>query len=134
VKLLRQERDDPGPTGEARAPHTDAADPHPRRALVCVACRNRITSEAARIEVAGEHRHVCVNPSGVPFDIACFDLAPGCVPHGRREGYWSWFAGYDWQIALCGTCRAHLGWSFHGDGTFYGLIASRLAPEEGPEP
>lgn len=104
------------------------------RAVICLACRARITTESARIEVGGQHRHVCVNPSGIPFDIACFATAPGCVPHGPPESHWSWFEGFEWRVALCGACRAHLGWSFHGDGAFHGLIAGRIATAEEDEP
>ena len=111
------------------APLVDEVD-RGGRMLVCVACGHRITSERARIEVGGQHRHMCVNPAGIPYDIGCFDLAPGCRPVGPREGHWSWFAGYDWQIELCAGCAAHLGWSFHGDGSFYGLVLTRMVPAD----
>jgi len=105
------------------------------RDLVCVACGEPITSDRARVDVGGQHRHVCVNPSGIPFDIECFRRAPGCVPHGPRETYWSWFEGYAWQIALCRGCRAHLGWSFHGDGGgFHGLITARIVERDRDSP
>ena len=125
----RRDSEDPRREGETPDPALDDADRPDGPPIVCVACAHRITAESARIEIAGQHRHVCVNPSGIPFDIACFDRAPGCVPHGAREAYWSWFEGYAWQIELCGGCRAHLGWSFHGDGSFYGLIATKIVAE-----
>jgi hypothetical protein len=33
-----------------------------------------------------------------------------------------------WRLALCGGCRAHLGWNFRGDkdAGFFGLILDRL--------
>jgi hypothetical protein len=98
--------------------------------FVCVECRHRVAPEHARIEIGGQHRHVCVNPSGLAFDIACFEIAPGAVPYGASEAQWSWFEGYLWRVALCGGCSRHLGWSFEGsNGTFHGLIAIRLAHE-----
>jgi hypothetical protein len=127
VWLLKEAPDEP-----ARAP---AIRPEVERTdasgwFVCVECRHRITPASARIEVNGQHRHVCVNPSGLAFDIACFATAPGAIPHGSLEAYWSWFEGYLWRVALCGGCGRHLGWSFEGSaGTFHGLVALRLALE-----
>jgi len=44
----------------------------------------------------------------------------------------SWFPGYGWKIAGCGTCLTHLGWLFvSGDGgNFHGLILDRLVEEK----
>jgi hypothetical protein len=117
--------DDPSrATGDDLAVRDD--DTGMRRTIVCAACGHVITATDARIAARGEHEHVCVNPSGIPYRIGCFRDAPGCVPHGDEESLFSWFPGYRWQIALCGACRAHLGWSFHGNGTFYGLVVARL--------
>jgi hypothetical protein len=99
------------------------------RAVVCVACRHELTRESARMEVAGRHRHTCVNPAGVVYRIACFAVAPGCGGHGEWSEFFSWFAGYAWQIALCSGCRAHVGWAFAGsDAPFHGLIEERVEP------
>jgi peptide methionine sulfoxide reductase MsrB len=39
----------------------------------------------------------------------------------------TWFAGYAWQVGICGNCDAHLGWIFTSDPhRFYGLILERL--------
>jgi hypothetical protein len=82
------------------------------------------------MEVRGQHEHVCVNPSGIPFHIGCFRSAPGCQALGVPESYWSWFDGYGWQVATCGGCAHHLGWAFSGEGGgFYGLIVARLLEE-----
>ena len=107
------------------------AGPGGGRQVLCAACRGRITTTGARIEVNGEHQHVCVNPGGVVFDIGCFATAPGCLGHGPAESHWSWFEGYQWRIALCRGCRRHLGWSFErGDDAFHGLVLTRLVEEE----
>lgn len=103
------------------------------RAVVCVDCGHRITTTDARTEVGGQHRHVCVNPHGMPFDIGCWATAPGCAHVGSIEAYWSWFAGYTWQIAICGGCGTHLGWRFAAEArSFHGLIVSRVREADQP--
>jgi hypothetical protein len=127
----KKERDS-GEDAEVRA-RDDEGDGG--RRLVCAGCSHVITTERARVEVAGHHRHVCTNPSGVPFDIGCFSLAPGCIPRGPFESYWTWFPGFDWQIVLCGGCMRHLGWGFrHADGSsFVGLILPRIVEARSDE-
>jgi len=105
-----------------------------RRRLCCARCGEPVTSDARRAEIAGKHRHTFVNPHGFVFTIACFTAAPGCLAHGPRTTYWSWFPGYSWQGVLCRACGEHLGWVFRGaDSVFYGLIADRLREEDEPE-
>lgn len=96
----------------------------------CVACGARLAPERARIDVNGAHEHEFMNPSGLRFRVACFAVAPGCVPEGEPSTVWSWFPGCAWQIALCRECSVHVGWSFHGAGsTFHGLVADRIVRE-----
>jgi hypothetical protein len=95
-------------------------------------CGGRLAPERARIEVGGRHQHEFMNPSGLRFVIVCYATAPGCVPEGERSTVWTWFPGRAWQIALCKTCGAHVGWSFHAPasadgGGFHGLIRDRIA-------
>lgn len=96
--------------------------------LRCAACGARITLERARLEVNGAHEHAFMNPSGLRFVVACFAVAPGCVPEGERSTVWTWFPGRAWQIALCKACGVHLGWSFHADeaAPFHGLVRDRI--------
>jgi hypothetical protein len=97
------------------------------RAVACAACRHLLTRIVARTSVNGEHRHVCVNPSGIPYEIGCWSSAPGCSEVGAPEAFWSWFAGYTWQIAVCAACGTHLGWRFaRSEASFYGLIVARV--------
>lgn len=69
-----------------------------------------------------------MNPSGLRFDVACFSVAPGCMPEGERSAVWTWFPGRAWQVALCKGCGSHVGWSFHADGLspFHGLVRARI--------
>jgi len=95
--------------------------------LRCSTCRHPITDDRARFAVHGEHRHVCVNPSGIPYDIACFREAPGLRVFGPRTEAFTWFEGWAWQMGECAECGAHLGWWFtRGEASFTGLIARRL--------
>lgn len=99
--------------------------------IVCVACRARVTSTAARIDVAGAHRHERVNPGGYAFTIGCFRMAPGCTAVGLPSSDFAWFPHYDWQVGLCRACRAHLGWRFSSaNHEFYGLRLDAVVEAE----
>lgn len=107
----------------AGAPGAETED---ERWLRCVACGERVVHAAARIAVDGSHEHGFMNPAGLRFVVGCWSSAPGCISDGSRSTVWTWFPGYAWQVELCRACAAHLGWSFHGGTTFYGLIRDRL--------
>ena len=92
----------------------------------CATCGHELTTSEAGISVEGSHRHVKVNPAGLVFHIACFDPTPGVLPVGSPSEEWSWFAGFQWQVALCGHCAIHLGWTFVGEGQFTALIEGRF--------
>ena len=95
--------------------------------LRCAACGHRITDRAYRSEMSGAHEHTFVNPAGFTFRIGCFVAAPGCKHVGDTSAAFSWFPGWAWQIAICGSCRAHVGWIFRCAGEqFHGLIVSAL--------
>lgn len=118
---------DEGISEVAQGSDLDADEATPLR---CVACRHPITDTRARIAVNGDHRHVCVNPSGIPYDIACFREAPGLRVLGPRTEAFTWFEGWAWQLAECSGCGAHLGWWFsRGEASFAGLIDRRLTEE-----
>ena len=105
-------------------PDTTPRDDEPLR---CAACGHRITERGYRTERSGAHEHTFVNPAGYAFRIGCFVAAPGCVHVGAPSEAFSWFPGWRWQIAVCGRCRAHLGWIFRIAGEqFHGLIVAAL--------
>ena len=77
--------------------------------------------------MAGDSVHRRVNPLGIEYEFSCFSSAPGCRTVGGETDEHTWFAGYQWRIALCGQCRTHLGWRFRSpDNEFFGLIVARL--------
>lgn len=86
----------------------------------------------ARISLSGSHEHFFRNPAGIRFRVACFAYAPGAEAFGIPTEEHTWFPGYAWNLALCRSCAAHLGWKYQStDGGFFGLIADRLLyPEE----
>lgn len=101
-------------------------DHNGQRALVCAECRAHISDSSKRIEVAGQHEHTFFNPEGVVYRIACFAAAPGCSGVGPFFSTFSWFPGHRWQVAICASCAAHLGWHFQGESTFSALIVERI--------
>ena len=122
-RLYKPASPDAGPLREVEV--------EPERWVLCVACGGRLARETARIEVDGSHEHSFMNPSGIRFTVACFAAAPGCVPDGEPSDVWTWFPGRAWQIALCKTCRSHVGWSFHAPlaSPFHALVSDRIASE-----
>jgi hypothetical protein len=98
----------------------------PESPLCCARCGHVITHERHRTTVHGRHTHTRINPSGVVFHFGCFTRAEGCFLIGPPTAEASWFPGSVWEYALCASCHTHLGWAFHGEGDFLGLILERL--------
>jgi hypothetical protein len=94
--------------------------------LRCRACGAGITDEGQRRPVDGSHAHTRTNPAGMRFTFGCFREAPGCRCLGAATAEHTWFAGCVWRVAACAGCGEHLGWSFTGADTFFGLILMRL--------
>ena len=112
--------------------HTPSSPPGPRleaaaeQALLCAACSAAITDEKQAIEVGGSHHHTFFNPAGIVFELRCFQQAAGAIAQGDLSTEFTWFAGFQWQVALCSSCKTHLGWHFTSAQSFYGLIKDRL--------
>ncbi|MFW6081335.1 MAG: cereblon family protein [Desulfosalsimonas sp.] len=100
--------------------------------LLCRQCLAIITTHADRISVGGSHEHTFANPHGIVFEICCFRNARGCAAAGSPTNEFSWFAGYLWQVAVCGSCLTHIGWRFTSPDApgFYGLIMDKLMESE----
>jgi hypothetical protein len=126
--LLRKDEKTPG---LPLVPETvDATRTDDERTVRCRACEHPITKRSARLEVDGAHVHERANPAGFLYRIGCFRHAPGCGATGAPSTFFSWFAGYAWQLALCAGCGVHLGWAFRSsERSFFGLILERLRDE-----
>jgi uncharacterized C2H2 Zn-finger protein len=102
--------------------------------LLCARCFHVITHPSLRIIVNGAHEHTFANPHGIVFEIGCFRSAIGCGYYGPPSHEFSWFAGFMWQVAVCGSCLAHVGWLFSSPGadSFIGLILDRMIEASSP--
>lgn len=99
-------------------------------ALVCRACRSKITRRDLAMEVDGSHRHVFFNPHGEVFEVGCFASAKNVLPTGPKTDEFTWFPGHAWQAVACTGCLSQLGWRYTGrDGGFFGLILASLTDE-----
>lgn len=104
-------------------------------ALHCIQCDSLVTHSDQAIRIGGQHDYVLFNPAGRIFRVACFRDAPGALPIGSPSGDFTWFRGYDWRIAQCRGCNAHLGWLYEGEGppsVFFGLISTMLTEKKKP--
>jgi hypothetical protein len=119
----------PAPTGTPPAPEAreDTESRAPESPLCCARCGHVITHEKHRTTVNGRHIHTRVNPSGFVYHFGCFARAEGCLVLGPPTPEASWFPGFVWELALCAACKTHLGWAFHGESDFLGLVLDRLA-------
>jgi hypothetical protein len=96
--------------------------------VICLACGAKLTRIVDAIRINEQHAHVCVNPEGISYDIACYRDAPGCRELGAPEAFWSWFPGYAWCAAVCRSCGLHVGWGFvSAQDHFFGLIRARIS-------
>ena len=118
--MLRGEQQSPDSTGGAAVAE--------EMIWRCGACGHPIARDADRTPLEGAASRAFVNPAGIEYVIAGFREASGCIETGEPSAYWSWFAGFSWQIALCGECGIHLGWRFRAAAAgFYGLVLDRLS-------
>ena len=118
--------DAPGHTSATPESREDASLA-PEEMVRCASCHHGVTADRFSLPVNGQAQHRFVNPAGIYFDIHCFSQAPGALSQGTPENYWTWFAGYAWQMSTCTACTVHLGWKFlAAEDAFYGLIVNRL--------
>jgi hypothetical protein len=95
--------------------------------VLCASCRAALTHAELRREVDGAHEHTFFNAAGVVYTLRCFESAPGTRTVGDPVLAFSWFAGWAWQIGLCGRCGAHVGWRWEkGGASFVGLVTTAI--------
>jgi len=116
-----------GSKGRPQSGPEDALKHDGDRPLLCRVCSAPITKPKEAISKNGLHKHVFFNPTGITFELRCFQRAKGCSLQGEPTTAFTWFEGYSWQYAICSTCLTHLGWRFQSDDDyFWGLIGNRL--------
>lgn len=117
---------------EALSPEAESSESQaaPERPWRCRKCLAAITTGDQRIEVDGRHVHLRLNPNAFAFLFGCFKGAPGVTPEGTPTSDATWFAGHQWQYAMCTNCGTHLGWVFTGASSFVALVLERLAPPD----
>ena len=98
--------------------------------LLCRFCLNPVTDNSQKTTPLGQFVHCRTNPAGFTFEFGCYSAAPGCSTAGEETTEHTWFPGHSWKLAVCRACGEHLGWSFKGDTSFYGLIQDRLVSEK----
>lgn len=126
-ELLFRDINDPGPVGKIDDSPADETDADAEKSILCRTCRVVITDNKHAVAINGSHAHTFFNPSGIVYEIRCFNKARGSILHGKPTDEFSWFKGYVWQFALCANCLAHLGWGFQSpDKFFVGLIANKI--------
>ena len=107
--------------------HHDLKSRLPRHGIRCSQCETLITDADQKFDKNGSHRHTRTNPAQQTFNIGCFREAPGCIYVGAATSDHTWFLGYSWRIAICNSCKRHLGWIFiSADDRFHGLILDAL--------
>lgn len=95
--------------------------------ILCRNCYEYIAEKDDEIRVNDSDYHLFKNPAGIYFRIVCFRNARGCTIITDYTGEYTWFDGFNWAVALCRKCHAHLGWHYVSDDSmFFGLIADRL--------
>jgi len=102
--------------------------PSQEKKVYCIQCRHTVSALADRMHINGRRGGIFSNAYGIEFRVECFRAAPGCLVIGRVTDEHTWFKGYGWTIALCASCREHLGWRYSAPErpAFFGLIIDRL--------
>lgn len=124
--LLFKTKQKPPETPEIET-HTENDAKHEEDWYVCRNCQKKLTRPSNRISIQGGHTHTFANPSGIVFEIGCFNSAQGYSFMGPPSTEFAWFAGYSWRILICSSCLIHLGWFFSSIGSsFFALIKDRI--------
>lgn len=126
--LFREPDDELGSDLEEIVEEQTESEAREEEAVLCGECGHEITAHRHKTSIGGGFEHSFANPSGIVFQIGCFEEAPGVGPVDEEIAEFSWFDGYTWQVVICRNCMAHLGWKYWSpEHTFYGLILPRLS-------
>lgn len=113
-------------------PEAHAPQARPDRVLRCRSCGQAVSSRRQSFAFrASGAVQVFPNPLGQMRKIWTLRTAHGLALVGEPTQEFTWFDGYAWTVAVCGQCRAHLGWQFDAvrastPDRFYGLLVEAL--------
>lgn len=96
--------------------------------IICRHCDETLTRPELVAVINDNTHHFFTNPSGMGFEVICFESADGCVISGKPTDFFTWFPGFYWQYAYCRGCAHHIGWYYsHPEKQgFFGLVAEHL--------
>jgi hypothetical protein len=80
--------------------------------ILCGSCRARIALEAWTLDEGSHAPLFFSNPHGHAFQLILVTKTEGMLHDGVFTADHTWFAGYEWSVGVCGTCRSHLGWQY----------------------
>jgi cereblon len=85
---------------------------------------------------AGAASQVFVNPHGFLHEVVTVRWVVNVTVAGPPTTEFTWYPGYAWEVAWCGRCGAHLGWSFTAvedvePGAFWGLRRDAIVESRG---
>ncbi|WOK95706.1 hypothetical protein Cni_G04413 [Canna indica] len=79
----------------------------------CKRCQTLIAKRSDMLVMSSDGPlNAYVNPHGFVHETITVYNASGLSLRGRPVKEHSWFPGYAWTIADCGTCHANMGWLF----------------------
>jgi hypothetical protein len=130
----------PGGGGGGGGGGSQGAPPLRTAELSCRACAGVVAREsvaalaspaavAGGVEAGGGEggSHVFVNPAGASFRIFTVPRVVRVLVVGEATVEHTWFPGFAWQSALCGSCGNHLGWRYSSAAlSFFGLSAEEV--------
>lgn len=116
--------------------HDDDTQTERRRSIRCRRCDHEISDAAAVFSFDSDRAsRVFANPHGILHEILTLRYARDLVVTSPPTTEFTWYPGYAWEIAHCGQCLAHVGWSFSAvddqqPATFWGLRRNAIIEDE----
>lgn len=80
--------------------------------IVCRACSAPIARRDWILSHESDAPLFFSNPHGRTFHLLLVTHTEGMSHDQVFTIEHTWFAGYEWSIGVCRTCRSHLGWQF----------------------
>ncbi|XP_055351224.1 protein cereblon-like [Paramacrobiotus metropolitanus] len=108
--------------------------------LDCFDCHTMVAAKEDGICMTREGLTTAyMNPGGLTQEIFTVKkVSPNIYFHGKPTLEFTWFPGYTWRHAACGTCHSHLGWRYDAvrkdmhPQQFFGLQREEVLPSINP--